>query len=34
MSAEGWKAIWVFGGMGFGGSFVALIFFKFIYQKT
>jgi glycerol uptake facilitator-like aquaporin len=33
-SQDGWKSIWVFGGMGFGGSFLALIFFKFIYQKT
>jgi hypothetical protein len=27
-------SIWVFGGFGFLGSFLALIFFKFIYQKT
>lgn len=33
-TALGWASIWVFGGLGFLGSFLALIFFKFIYQKT
>jgi glycerol uptake facilitator-like aquaporin len=33
-TAQGWASIWVFGGLGFLGSFLALIFFKFIYQKT
>ncbi len=27
-------SIWVFGGFGFLGSFLALIFFRFVYKKT
>ena len=33
-NAEMWKTSYVFLSMSFVGSFLALIFFRFIYQKT
>jgi len=31
---EQWKSSWIFFLMGFVGSFIALIFFRFIYMKV
>jgi len=33
-SPGNWAVSWVFFGASFGGSFLALLFFRFIYQKT
>ena len=33
-SAENWASCWIFIGGSFAGSFLALIFFRFVYQKT
>lgn len=33
-SAENWKSLWIFLAGGFIGSFLSLIFFRFVYKKT